>query len=1351
MAGHGSPRPLQRTRWLCAALVWLCLGLLSPRTFAQEDILRLRLAWGGGESRAWQGQIRLSEGRILDFAPLGLEADTPGSMWLTEQGDLRIASRSPRTYDGCDITIEAPTQARIIVEFAGQDGQPLPAAEMEIGKAARSLQQQDLDKQKNRVLVQRQPGDQLPVSYARDNLVFSTGEKFEFSVTPRSLDLSPNTSYVLTSAVTYARTSDEVSSAEREIRTNIAGEPEAETSFAIPMPESEGVYEIRLALYPKRITTSLVKGTALAERRVQVVVLEPVKTARKKDFLLNAFGTLTGETTSWESVLELDPASSRWWEKMTRLPTINKIPTLGIPSFGQQSYGSGQPKIRPHLDQSLVELSGGAWQAYPLSLTSLGMPHVLEVAYPSDLPQTLQVSIVEPNSSGEVTPISVDTGFDVQRAAGDANGAMRRHKVVFWPQTKSPLVLLVNRRDDTPAFFGKIRVLAGPRELEAARITPAAPPRLLAASLERPLLCESFSAPEALDEASGRCRRDWLTFYLAGKRLIEYLEHTGRNGVVLAVAGEGSSLYPSAALQPTPKFDGGVFFESGQDPQQKDVVEMLLRMCDRAGIQFIPAVRFSTPLPELEALLRDETADATGIVPIGPDGRQLPPRLKSRQGESQPRPGEGRHYNPLDPRVQEAMRRVVLEIAQRYGHHPSFGGISIQMSTDGYSVLPDDTTSLDDATFARFLEDSSLSLADQRERRFSARLRLVRSDDGQRSWLDWRAEKLTTLYREMEADIARTHSGARLYLNTSDLFTTRQLELALRPVLPQTAETRDPLLLFGIDPQRFAQQPSIIIPRPQRIIASTAAGHNLHSRWNRQLELDALFTRPAAAAALHFYQPAPLKLPGFDKDSPFGPDKTHAFFIPPIAPAGELARQPLVHSLAVADVHTLLSGGWTFPLGREEALTGVIGVYRRLPAENFRTLTLPQGESGEPLVVRTLARGSKTFFYLVNDSPWPLKAELEMECPEIFQLESYVADRPGRLTRQASRSVWTVEMYPYDLVGGEISSGKIKVATWRATLAEDAEPQLRDRIREARVRANALREPQPRDVLVNPSFELPLQDGKIPGWNHAAGRGVEVTVEGVEGYKSAAALHLVSKATGTQPAPIIWVRSNPFPAPKTGRLSVLAWVRVDDPNKQPKLRLAVEGKLDGKSFYRRANIGASEDGQPVRPIQKQWSPYRFPLNDLPLEGMTDLQVGFDLMGEGDVCIDNVGVYDLWFADNERDELLKNIATAHVQLSTGQVADCERFLDSYWNRFLEDHVSLSAPRIAASRLPSSPSVGASSPTAPATAPRRGPFAKRAIETPPPDPAQAEVAENPEKTEKPGMMERMKSWLPKNPFR
>ena len=74
---------------------------------------------------------------------------------------------------------------------------------------------------------------------------------------------------------------------------------------------------------------------------------------------------------------------------------------------------------------------------------------------------------------------------------------------------------------------------------------------------------------------------DWVTFYEAGRRLIEYLQYAGYNAVVLSVLARGGTIYPSDLLNPTPRYDTGVFFSTGQDPVRKDVLEMLFRLFDR--------------------------------------------------------------------------------------------------------------------------------------------------------------------------------------------------------------------------------------------------------------------------------------------------------------------------------------------------------------------------------------------------------------------------------------------------------------------------------------------------------------------------------------------------------------------------------------------------------------------------------------------------------------------------------------------------------------------------------------------------------------------------------------------------
>ena len=144
--------------------------------------------------------------------------------------------------------------------------------------------------------------------------------------------------------------------------------------------------------------------------------------------------------------------------------------------------------------------------------------------------------------------------------------------------------------------------------------------RLLAAYLDRPLIPENFSANECLDPWSGRSLDDWWTFYEGGTRLVEYLNHAGYNGLMLAVLADGSTIYPSTLLEPTPRYDTGAFFASAQDPVRKDVLEMLLRLFDREDLQLIPTVEFAAPLPELEAIRRAGGPDAEGIEWIGADG-----------------------------------------------------------------------------------------------------------------------------------------------------------------------------------------------------------------------------------------------------------------------------------------------------------------------------------------------------------------------------------------------------------------------------------------------------------------------------------------------------------------------------------------------------------------------------------------------------------------------------------------------------------------------------------------------------------------------------------------------------------
>jgi len=154
-----------------------------------------------------------------------------------------------------------------------------------------------------------------------------------------------------------------------------------------------------------------------------------------------------------------------------------------------------------------------------------------------------------------------------------------------------------------------------------------------------------------------------------------------------------------------------------------------------------------------------------------------------------------------------------------------------------------------------------------------------------------------------------------------------------------------------------------------------------------------------------------------------------------------------------------------------------------------------------------------------------------------------------------------------------------------------------------------------------------------------------------------------------------------------------ARLRIADPTKQPQLRLAIEGRLEGQVYYRRLNYGAVErQGEFVMaPLGTDWSDCAISRIDLPITGLTELRVGFDLMSEGEVWIDDVRVHDLWLEDREARELLIGASTADLQARSGGLHDCRLFLDGYWPNFLRRNVKLPDAREPAPQIAGPPAA------------------------------------------------------------
>lgn len=1311
MIGHGSPRPSPSApdcfagrslrRGLGSTLaVWLMCWLAGSAP--AEETLRIRIAWGGGGERLWKGTIGVSRGTVAEPIPLGIEADEPGSMWLEDSpvevpasqergpgvtlsgAHLRVQQRSPRTYDGADLSVTAPLGAAVWLQLTAQDeSKPSPWISIPIADLVGSSYSAALDDRGNRLLVRRAPGDELGIRLPRRSLVFAPGNVLRCEVEPHLLPVEAGTKVRLRAVMAPARGGTQLWAHDA---TFTAGEAAA-IPLEVRLDRPEGVYEltftaVQAGRFAPNVGQRLGLRTVLAERKLQFIVLEP------------RAGTPSNGGT-WNRLLEIDPASPRWWDRFTKMQSISRLPGLERPwaaRFWKGPLGNGTLEPYSHSLGPMVQLRPSdvrdpAWEAYPVPIQRPGQPHLLEIEYPSDVPQTLGISVVEPNSAGAVMPIGLDSGVEVvQPILGDGQRSeWRRHRLVFWPRTSTPLVLIVNRGGKTPAVYGKIRVqyavdgLPRPLPLGGPR-----PERLWAAYLDRPLLPETFGASDPAGSPSDLSVDDWQTFYEAGTRLVDYLNYAGQNGLLLSVLADGSTIYPSRIVQPTPRYDSGMFFPSGQDPLRKDVLEMLLQLFDREGLQLIPAVEFAAPLPELEAIVRQGGSGSVGLQWIGPEGTVWTDRYPAVRGLAP-------YYNVLHPRVQEAMLGVIRELLGTYGHHPALAGLGLQLSAQGYAQLPGPEWGVDDATVGQFQLDTRIAVPGEGERRFAERAAFL-TGPARAEWIRWRANRLTDFYARVGALVSAAHAHARLYLAGADSFGGEEWQRTLQPNLSHRPAVADALLDLGIDARRLQEDRNIVLLRGERIAAARPlAERALDLELTQMPDWDSHYAAMPTTGSLFFHPPREVRLPSFDEKSPFRPTYTWLVTLP--VPSGEQNRRRFVHSLATLDSQVMFDGGWQLPLGQEDALWGLIAAYRQLPAARFQRLEPVAGNRSQPVTVRFCSRDSYTYAYAVNDAPFSTVLRLKVEAPAGCQIEELSGLRRIQpLERDADGVSWTCELQPYDLVAVRFSMPQLRLHSPQVHWSESIAMSLEGRISELGERIAALRTPPMLKTLENSGFETPPQDGQIQSWNSTAHPNTTVELDSKIAHEGSRSLRLVSQG------PTASIQSRPFTAPATGRLSMWVWLRVADEKQQPLVRLAVEGKYRGREIPPRfAYVGQPPaPDAPSFPIPAGWSPFVFHVNDLPLEGLSQVRVRFDLIGQGEVWIDDVQLSDLAFNKKELAEMYRLIAPAEVQRENGQIGDCLHLLEGYWPRFLVEHVPASASpltRTPASR-PRQPNAGSS---------------------------------------------------------
>ena len=253
---------------------------------------------------------------------------------------------------------------------------------------------------------------------ARDNLVFAPGETFSFSVEPHVLPLPERRQRAGQDSTSRAAPRN----SGRSSRTWPVDGQQA-IPVEVPLPSEEGVYDVAV--------------TAASSPNWSQAVRQPLE--------LEAHGRRAARATAGAppparrrrrplgSSCAVGRRSTRPIRNGSRSSTRNSAACRNCRWARPNCRGSGKGRwataacqSRRHALGELAELRPNAespdvsWEAYWLPISQPGRPHIVEVDYPSDVPQTLGLCILEPDAAGAMAPVGSGLGRGQRRGAGRA-------------------------------------------------------------------------------------------------------------------------------------------------------------------------------------------------------------------------------------------------------------------------------------------------------------------------------------------------------------------------------------------------------------------------------------------------------------------------------------------------------------------------------------------------------------------------------------------------------------------------------------------------------------------------------------------------------------------------------------------------------------------------------------------------------------------------------------------------------------------------------------------------------------------------------------------------------------------
>jgi hypothetical protein len=1065
--------------------------------------------------------------------------------------------------------------------------------------------------------------------------------------------------------------------------------PNAPVPISFVTPEKEGVYEVFLTvtvqevhaqrpllMVPRKPDRPVIVARTVAEVRKQFVVLSPQVVPR-------AVGDWIRLDT--RNLLEVADGPTRRFQlplpkmgdlpKITDLPRpatlLKQLPPLGRRNSTQESSHNlwdvpGGPhwyhpyRLRLPVPQrqflekseqnpnfSALPVAGTltdawidkyTWYSLPMEV-EVGKPYLIEIDYPTNIPQTFGVAVVRGLSFEDTFnsywgyPDTATNIHVVEEIIQDiSTEAVATHQLFFWAETESSELVLINRQPNQEALFRNIRVsqITMPGQPNDQRF-----PKLFEGKAQRKRIGQITVGRDPM--RLGTRFVSWQNTYEECSHLIDRLHRGGYDGVTFTVPTPSSTF--SLAKEWLESEDGK------EDRERLARLEMVFQRFDREGLTLIPAIEF-------DFLYTEETV----ITPL---------------------------HNVLQPAVQQAMGKIVIDLVNRLGHHSSFGGVAIVLSPETFAQLPFPPPPPDDYAFAQFRRETERELGTLPDEKLEYRLNVLQSNPRiWEAWVRWQAAKVSGFYAHLAQQVSMRRADAPLYLFGGAMLDQPEIQDFCAPTLPRNFRSLQAMQLLGFDLPTLSQAESLHFLRPVRI--SETRNHAYDGL--NSIDTTSFFFKSDMLPGVQFIHA--------DTDG----------FV--TTPTGIQSRKRFVRQLAQADVLMFMDGGVSLPFGQESALFDLLDTYRRLPPVSFRTFQPSiNAPSIQPLTVRYHNSPEEMIVYFVNDAPFAVEADFAFSAGTNSNMTELTGHRMIRsINRNPQRSgsyTWRASLLPYDLLAIRISDANAKIESVSVQCPPSivgAEGVLKQKVEKLERQVHAARNGVIWDGLFNGGFEMSrgyvialhlpgvfsnnAEDHtryEYPGWQ-CLGGSLTAQPDQTAVYQGQNSVKLTNSSveSGT-------FLSDPLTLPATGRLGVSICVGISADCKALPMNVVLTAKYRRQPYYRSVSVEATlmpllANVEPKNDVR--WHPIMVPFERLPKE-LEEVRIGVTYSGIGTVWLDDITLYPVLFSRNEMFELQQMLVVADYRCSSGRVSELISLLESHWSQFLFQHVPAPTPQPAIS--------------------------------------------------------------------